>query len=308
MRLNADGQAGYGRADTLTANEEGAVVWDDAQNRPVVCDGTDWVPLGDAGIPSCSNGETLEYSSGAWVCASGNNSAGTVAYWTTPGIYTWTVPTSVTEIFLRCIGGGGSGEPRNNGQGDQGEASLVQTDEGTKLCEAQGGSAGEDGAEIIAKPLKGWGARGLSNNPSGATFGDELGKSAQSDSWKVGQGNTSLIGDAGGGGGGATLVVLDDGTIIGGEDGGAPTASQTGQGGDFGGSSGGSRRNGGGSGATANNQVMVTPGETLTIVVGAGGAADPTGDPDAIARGGHGAAAIFYPWDKPYITGQFTPE
>ena len=60
LRLNGDGKAGNGPANYFDATEEGAVVWDDANNAVTYCDGTNWVTLDGGGGPVAAAGANTQ--------------------------------------------------------------------------------------------------------------------------------------------------------------------------------------------------------------------------------------------------------
>jgi hypothetical protein len=77
------------------------------------------------GSPTLQPGQTLAagYYSGGQAAAPGSGSQS----WTTPGTYTWTVPSGVTRIVavISGAGGGGAGGISSNGGGGGGQGAIV---------------------------------------------------------------------------------------------------------------------------------------------------------------------------------------
>jgi hypothetical protein len=68
MRLNGDSEAGLGPANSLTSTEEGAIVWDDANNTLVACNGSSWIQLQKKLPVACSSGQKLNWNGSQWTC------------------------------------------------------------------------------------------------------------------------------------------------------------------------------------------------------------------------------------------------
>jgi hypothetical protein len=209
--------------------------------------------------------------------------------WTTPGTYTWTVPAGVTQIFGVLISGGGGGAASDIGSSTSsptnGGASYIQLN-GTNYLEVRGGTAGSINGNAGATGGAGgipWNAYAPGSAPSFA----QTGKSGAAGPTRI----NSYIGCGGGGAAKLDSTTAPNGTeydwggsggygssLLGGngDAGGAGTNTAEGPGGIgglYGGGGGGGRdgMGGGGGGMIWFNYFPVTPGSTLTIVVGAGG-------------------------------------
>ena len=71
LRLNGDGKAGNGPANYFDATEEGAVVWDDANNAVTYCDGTNWVTLDGGGATAAGANTQVQFNNSGSLGASG---------------------------------------------------------------------------------------------------------------------------------------------------------------------------------------------------------------------------------------------
>jgi len=211
---------------------------------------------------------------------------GAQAY-TTPGTYSWTVPDGVTSVSVLCIGGGGCFSPGPaTGAGE--DSSFNAT-----TCKAGGGknptgATGGAGGTVIygTGGSGGAGGSGSAGGGGGGNYGGGGGGTGGGASpgggggvgilgfGASGAGGTSVYGQPGtagtngGGGGGGAAGGPSNGTGGGGGSGGV--AGQTGgnsKGGNYG---GGGLSGGGGAAAWANN-ISVTPGQTIEVIVGDGG-------------------------------------
>lgn len=196
------------------------------------------------------------------------------------GATSWTVPDGVTTIYAVCVGGGGfystsGGQSSikrgatvlcsaNGGDGGSGSGTGPGGTGGVK----DGGGDGGDGTAVYAGGAGGYSGAGGTNNGAGSGGGGGSGASGGGGVGIWGEGTSG----AGGGFGGS-----------GGSDYYTGTSTQD-HGGNFGG--GGSNEGGGGELSWVND-VSVTPGEVLTITVGAGAINDNF-------SGGHGAVAIYW--------------
>lgn len=59
------GTAGLGPSSAITTIGEGTVVYDDANNQIVMCDGTNWIPFVSA-PPSCTGANFLQWDGSSW--------------------------------------------------------------------------------------------------------------------------------------------------------------------------------------------------------------------------------------------------
>lgn len=244
--------------------------------------------------------------------------------WTSPGTYQFTVPAGVTLISALVIGGGGAG----HGGGAGGTTTISRTGP-TVLLSAGGGAAGAapftgtsaggigSGGGTVDGVLLGGGSGGAGSGggDNSNQAGGAGGAGGYSGNGGAG-GNVFSAGGAGsggggaGGGGGSARGDSGGGTGIYGEgSSGTSAGSSIPGGGGSGGSAGLSvspftgglyggggsvERTGGANGGAGGalrwiNALAVTPGETLTVTVGAGGTAGGRG-----AAGGHGAARIVW--------------
>jgi hypothetical protein len=232
---------------------------------------------------------------------------GAQAY-TTPGTYSWTVPDGVTSVSVLCIGGGGCFSV--NTTTGAGEDSSF----GATICKAGAGknptgATGGAGGTVIYGTGGSGGAGGNTNsggfggNYGGGGGGGQGGSRSAGGGGGVGilgfgasgAGGTSIYGQSGtagtngGGGGGQGGVLPDGGTGGGGGSGGAAGQfANNSKGGNYG---GGGLAGGGGAAAWANN-VTVTPGQTIQVIVGDGGRYN--GLPSSFTTG-TGAVRIVWP-------------
>ena len=214
------------------------------------------------------------------------------AVFTTPGTYNWTVPEGVTSVSVVCVGGGGGG---GSGQ----SSSFGTTVAGGGKASGFGGSTlatggapsgtytgGGIGGNAIGGPAGGGGAGGYSGN--GGAGGTSSNASGSSGSGGAGGGGAYSSSGGGASGGGVGLYGQGNdgiggswsGGLGGGGSGGnnGANSSQYGavNGGSYGGGGGGyggtsSYGPGAGGGLAYANSLSVTPGSTITVVVGAGG-------------------------------------
>jgi hypothetical protein len=229
----------------------------------------------------------------------------------TSGSYTFIVPAGVTALSIVTVGGGGGGAISNG-------RSLVQapTDGGdstvsrgaTILVGAGGGKqgyAGGHGGNVLtgtgfsggsAGPV--WNSRmgGIGGGAGGYTSAGETGGSWANDATGGGGGGVGLYGGTVGGSAGFKTT--------GGAGGSGGANASGGSGGAYGGGGGGYGYDiygiapGGGGGALAYaNNIPVTPGEALTVVVGAAGRQEITNFTGYVmggAPGGSGAVRIIW--------------
>lgn len=236
--------------------------------------------------------------------------SGQQAY-TTPGTYTWTVPVGVTSVSVVCVGGGASG--RYSGAQSAGGLSSC-------LGVVAGGadSAGNGGAPsgVFDAGYRGGNSPEILNPNIGSGGGGAGGYAGVGGDG--GNFSNGVVGTGGAGGGGAvrnTDYGMNGGGGGGvglngqGSSGAAGTASQPeGEGGSQGGNAnalkgglfgGGamapaSGRHGGGGALAYRNNIPVTPGQVVTVTVGAGGVvpSNPTS-----YSGGNGGVRIIWPGD-----------
>lgn len=158
------------------------------------------------------------------------------------GVYTWVVPAGVSRALVDIVGGGGAGiHWYLGGGGNGGDTTIVDTTDSTTLVVAHGGqggsSSGPGGAGGSANGLCKAGGNGGTGGPGGGAAGPYC---------------AGLVGD------GTTQVMLPGfGPSFG--HGGYGTGTD----GDIGG--------GGGGAAGGSGLILLTPGHTLTITIGAGG-------------------------------------
>jgi len=231
---------------------------------------------------------------------------------TTAGTFTFTVPTGVTSVSVVCIGAGSDGTANANNSsfgsfcvagGAQGiTGGIVITGSGgpggnggtgTDGFYAQGGTGGNYGA----------GGGGGSNAHGGRGAGGGgvgiYGSGASGNGGSGGSGTSGGNGTNGGGGGGAGGNIGTTGQPgfggSGGENGGPSSTqfsvAQTGGLYGAGGGDGGFVGNGGGGGAMAwTNNISVTPGQQITVIVA-------NGNPTSVfsPRGRSGAVRVVWP-------------
>lgn len=183
-----------------------------------------------------------------------------------PGTYSFTVPAGVTKIHGLVVGGGGGGrpsDPEGGGNSSGGTSSL-----GGYLSATGGGYGYWDYAAMLESggtPYGGSGGRG--GRGGGAESGNEGGGGGSAGGWSS-AGNPGL--GVASGGGGAAAVTSYGGSGGGyGSGGGGPYG-----GGGGGGAQGSSNRQGpggGGGGLSWRNDIAVSPGQLISVVVGAGG-------------------------------------
>ena len=216
---------------------------------------------------------------------------GEVSY-TTPGTYTFTVPEGVTSISVVTVAGGGGGVIASSGYVTQaptdGGDSTVNRNT-TVLVGASGGKHGNNGRSGGAV-LVGTGFSGGAGVNSSGRYGG-AGGGAGGYTAVGGDGSGTAFDGIGGGGGGVGLY----GGTVGGAGGSGGSNGSGGTGGEYGGGGGGSGAgigncSGGGGGALAySNGIPVTPGESLTVIVGAAGKQELRNYIGYIGGGGPGA-------------------
>jgi hypothetical protein len=236
----------------------------------------------------------------------------TSVFFTTPGTYSWTAPAGVTQVYVLCVGGGGSGGP-SGGTGVSGTNSSFDIffagggvrgaigasgagGTGTALSATVfGGNGGAGGSSFYSGG--GGGAGGYAGNggngrpfPSNGNPGSGGGGGGANGglSASAGGGGVGLSGQGTSGAGG-TLAL--DSYGFGGSDG--QNGDSNGNGGLYGGGGGGrgvvfSGGGGGGGGGLRWTFLTVVPGTTYPVVVGAGGVVAGAG------AGGDGAVRINY--------------
>ena len=184
----------------------------------------------------------------------------------TAGAGTWTAPSRLlsTTVVVELVGGGGAGggdDPRSGGGG--GGATTFST------FEASGGGGGNDGFDDRAENIGqdgggsagGRGGRGY-RLPGGGGGGSTT------------NGGAGSMGPSGAGGaGGASGAAAVDGLSIYG-------------GGGAGGFDFGDGGGGGGGGGYSHHEITVTPGQSYTYAIGAGGVARGTIEPGVAGTGG----------------------
>lgn len=159
---------------------------------------------------------------------SGSTSSGNVADFTTPGTYSWIVPSGVTSVLVLCIGGGGGGGSdsgtETDGGGGGGGGGIKRGTIGVNAGQTLVINVGSGGAGAIGGS-KGQAEIGESGQTSScgtvsASGGGGGGRSTSglggSDNGGAGQTKTSSTNARGGFGGGAGLI---DGTNAGSADG-----------------------------------------------------------------------------------------
>ncbi len=229
-------------------------------------------------------------------------------YYTSPGTYTFTVPSGVTSICVAAVGGGGGGCGHLGGMG--GDPDAVPGDDGGDssfgtLLYAYGGEGGGRQYDPAAVGGSYSGPNGFNGGNGGTLYGGGGGGAATFTS-NGGNGGTGSPVDAvdgapGGDSGGDGDA--DPGYGTGGCGGGiyllgTPNRGGNGgyRGGDYGGGGGGSCVNAGGGGGGAGgglvwqNDISVTPGDTYTVIVGAAG----NSGASYAADGQHGAVRIIW--------------
>ena len=252
-----------------------------------------------AGAGTTSIAVTFGSSTG-FVSVAASNSCGTSAasslpimyeqYYTTPGTYTFTVPSGVTSICVSAVGAGGGGcghKGGGNGQIDAvpGTAGDKSTFDGTII--GFGGQGGPKANGTAANGGSYSGGDGGFNGGSGGNLygGGGGGAATYSDNGGNGDPGSSINGANGGNGGKSGGNGGIAGYGEGGSGGGIYLTGTPNTGGDltnwtigdYGGGGGGSSvyagggGGGGGGGLVWKNNITVTPGNNYTIIVGNGG-------------------------------------
>jgi len=212
--------------------------------------------------------------------------------YTTAGTYTWTVPDGVTSVSVVCIGGGAG--PTTNG-GDSSFGASVSAGGGKSngtggtVLIGTGGSGGEGGNQTLGSGGN-YGAGG-----GGGSYGAGYAGGGGGGVGIYGFGASGGNGTNGGGGGGGLGTFGAAGSAGTGGSGGTNGVSERygpAAGGTYGGGSGAgaSFTLGGGGGAAAwTNNITVTPGQQITVIVGARGLYS------GVPVGGPGAVRIVWP-------------
>ncbi len=216
----------------------------------------------------------------------------TVVSFTTAGSYTFTVPATVSRLFVFAVGGGGGG---GGGGTSGGGASTAGAQGGqttfNSLVVAQGGNGGGGNSNNIA---------GVANLGPSYDFYTGGGGGAYPNFGSAGMPSQFFSGAAGGapntgggaGGGGASSFAAGGAAGTGaGTNGTAGTLGSGGGGG--GGLSGGAGGAGGNGGQASISIQTVTPSASISIVIGAGGAGG-GGVQTSGGNGGDGALYIYY--------------
>lgn len=237
--------------------------------------------------------------------------------YTTPGTYSWTAPAGVTSVSVVCVGGGGGGYlsagASNGGDSYFINTSTVKGGGGQKgdPAGANGGNyagdGGGNGGNCGSICVSGGGAGGYAGNGGNGVAYSTTGQNGSGGSGASGGVASEISGSMGGGGGGVGIygrgsdgvANLQFGTGGGGGSGGfsgfggGNTTNFGGAGGKFGGGGGGGYAlgyPGAGGGLGYKNNITVVPGNTYTVVVGAGGSAQGNN-----GVGGDGAVRIIWP-------------
>jgi len=238
--------------------------------------------------------------------------------YTTPGTYSWVAPTGVTSVSVVAVGGGAAGlYAGSNPAGGQSyfcSCSVVKggggsTGSGTSqgaggtYTGAGGGNGGGSNAGYGGSGAGGYSGNGGNggcypspNGTAGSGGGGGGGGVAKSNHAAGGGGGVGLFGQgcSGSGGSGGAGVPGNGGRGGSGGSSGANgvNCSSSGAGGAYGGGGGGyyCQHGGAGGGLGYKNNITVTPGNSYTVVVGAGGTAtSPAGS------GAGGAVRIMWP-------------
>lgn len=240
-----------------------------------------------------------------------------VSIFDTPGSYDVRVPSGVTAISIVAIGGGGGGTGSTQTVAPQPGGDSIAYVNGTKVVHAGGGGAGSKstiqtnsgGVVVLGDGLPGLPGNlatsqfyGGGGGGAGSFSNTVITTSANWDYWNAqGGGGASILGvgtqQTGFGKGTAGIVGGADGQL-GVEAGGI---NQAGAGGLYGGGGGGARdgAEGGAGGALAYvNNVSVSSNDTISIVVGGGGAGQ-EGGTRLGGAGAKGAIAIYWGFDIP---------
>lgn len=239
---------------------------------------------------------------------------------TTPGTYSWVVPEGVYSVSVVAVGAGGGGAGNGGdsvfgswvqaGGGKKGTTSVIGAGGTVIAGTGYAGGAGEGGGGGAGGYAGAGGKGGVSTNGYWGGAGGGVGLYGQgangSGGYSSGFSGLAGAGGAGGGGGGGHGNAGNGNGGNGGSGGGGggkasgSYPSYTGGvgglygGGGGGGSDGSSSYKGHGGGALAYaNNIAVTPGQTVTVTVGAGGANGGAGG----GAGGKGAVRIVWPGD-----------
>ena len=193
-----------------------------------------------------------------------------------PGTYNFVVPAGVTKLHVLAIGGGGGGGGGKGGDGGGAPGTTEGVSGGTSSVNANGFITANGG-----------GAGHAANNGGGGGNGGGISGGNGGPGGPGAQGGDVEMGSAAGGGcsGGWDRQGAAGSTVYGGTSpastsyggSGGPGHHVAGPGSPFGGGGGGdvdqdaSGGGGGGGGLAHKNDIPVTPGQIITVVVGAGG-------------------------------------
>jgi len=189
------------------------------------------------------------------------------------GTYTFTVPEGVTRIDYLAVGGGGAGGLASGANGNSGGHTTI---DGKVVGIGGAGGYGSTVSSPRQTHRNGsttnedvyYGGKGRTAGPSAA----EPGQDSSNYSGGTGQVDDPATYANGGGGGASEFGNGGNGGTFGSQNGKTPSAGSWGAGG--GGDNGSPTGGGGGAGSkTKYGFISVTSRQTLTIVVGAGGAA-----------------------------------
>lgn len=208
--------------------------------------------------------------------------------YTVAGSYTWTCPPDVYKISVVCVGGGGGGWSSGSGYTNAGPG--YESNFNGTICRASGGGAaggletvGSGGTVLAGTGVNG--AAGSANPPYYAGGGGGAGTLAGT----VAPNGANLSWN---GGGGYGASITSTGSNAGGVGDNGTTYYPSSAGGSYGGGGGGGRDGaGGGGGAIAwVNNISVIPGQSYSVLVGAGGTPRGEGADPGSRSGGYGAA------------------
>lgn len=217
----------------------------------------------------------------------------------TPGTYNFTVPAGVTKIHALAIGGGGGGGGGKGGDGGGAPGTTNGVSGGTSSVNATVFVTAYGGNYGVAANFGGTGGNG---GGIAGGLGGAGGKGGNG--WDVGEGVAGGGGSSGGwnsaGAAGSTVYggTSPASTSYGGA--GGPGHHAAGPGSPYGGGGGGdvdqdmAGGGGGGGGLCYKNDIAVTPGQVITVVVGVGGPGSYATDYPGMTqnKGGNGCVEI----------------
>lgn len=230
----------------------------------------------------------------------------TCAAYTTAGTYSWVAPAGVTSVAVVAVGGGGGGGGTAGGQSYFNSTSVLRAFGGLS-CGAGGTSSGSSktgggnggsGSSGGSYGNGGGGAGGYSGNGGNGTTATGNGANGAGGGGGGGAGNGTNLNtsQAGGGvgifgqGSNGTGAVYSTGTAATGGSGGGSGCGKNGGVYGGGGAAWSGTTAGGGGALVYGNGISVTPGNSYTVVVGAGG----TPSPVSFGTGGKGAVRIVW--------------